>query len=151
MLRSGNSISPRILAYFRILKSTAAKERIRINIVPDTWAWVEYWKGNEQVRPFLEGPHARMTSMITIAELERFHGADKDRMDQMVASIRSRSLLVPVDLEIARTAGRVRRAMKEGGIADAIIYATARIYHAKVLTGDPHFLGMDDVVFVGKR
>lgn len=133
------------------MKSTAAKERIRITIVPDTWAWIEYWKGNVQVRPFFEGSHTRITSMITIAELERFHGADKDRMDHMVASIRSRSLLVPVDLEIARTAGRVRRTMKEGGIADAIIYATAHTYHAKVVTGDPHFRGMDDVVFVEKR
>ncbi len=116
--------------------------------MPDTWTWIEYWKGNDQVRPFFEGPHTRMTSMITIAELERFHGADRDRMDRMVASIRSRSLLVPVDLEIARTAGRVRRTMKEGGIADAIIYATARIYHAKVVTGDPHFRSLAEVIFM---
>ncbi len=126
-------------------------ERIKIAIVPDTWAWVEYWKGNDRVRGYIEGPDARITSMITIAELERFYGTDKERMDHMVSTIRSRSLLVPVDLSIARAAGRVRRGMKVGGIADAIIYATALRHHAKVLTGDPHFRRMPEVVFVGKE
>lgn len=88
--------------------------------------------------------------MITIAELERFYGADTERMDHMVSMIRSRSLLVPVDLGIARTAGSVRREMKEGGIADAIIYATALRHRAKVVTGDPHFRALPEVVFIGK-
>lgn len=131
------------------MKSTSARERIKIVIVPDTWAWVEYWKGNDRVRGYIEGPDARITSMITIAELERFYGTDKERMDQMVSTIRSRSLLVPVDLVIARAAGRVRREMKEGGIADAIIYATALRHRAKVVTGDPHFRRLPEVIFVG--
>jgi predicted nucleic acid-binding protein len=89
--------------------------------------------------------------MITIAELERFYGADKERMDHMVSAIRSRSRLVPLDLDIARTAGSVRRSMKEGGIADAIIYATALRNNAKVVTGDPHFRRLAEVIFVGKE
>lgn len=123
-------------------------ERIRIEIVLDTWAWVEYWKGNDRVRDFFEGPHTRITSMITIAELERFYGTDPARMSGMIATIRSRSRLIPIDLDIARAAGKVRRNMKEGGIADAIIYATALRKRAKVVTGDPHFRGMRDVIFV---
>jgi len=89
--------------------------------------------------------------MITIAELERFYGADKKRMDHMVSTIRLRSRLVPVDLPVARAAGRVRREMKEGGIADAIIYATALRNKAKVVTGDPHFRRLPEVIFVGKE
>jgi len=88
--------------------------------------------------------------MITIAELERSYGADKERMDHLVSIIRSRSLLVPVDLEIARTAGSVRREMKEGGIADAIIFAKALRHRAKVVTGDPHFRKLREVIFVGR-
>jgi len=89
--------------------------------------------------------------MISVAELERLYGTDKERMDRMVSIIRLRSLLVPVDLAIARAAGRVRREMKEGGIADAIIYATALRHRAKVVTGDPHFRGMPEVVFVERE
>ncbi len=124
-------------------------ERINIAVVLDTWAWVEYWKGNDRVRDIIEGPDHKITSMMTIAELERSYGDDKERMDLMVAKIRLRSRLVPVDLDIARAGGGVRRSMKEGGIADAIIYATARKNHAKVLTGDPHFRKLSEVIFVG--
>lgn len=123
-------------------------ERIEIAIVPDTWVWVEYWKGNERVRAYIEGAETRITSVITVAELERFYGGDRERMDQMIRTIRSRSLLVPVDLSIARAAGKVRREMKEGGIADAIIYATALRHRAKVVTGDPHFRELPGVIFL---
>jgi len=123
-------------------------ERISITLVLDTWAWVEYWKGNSAVRDIIEGPEHKITSMITIAELERFYGDDRHRMDLMVEKIQLRSRLVTIDLDIARAGGAVRRSMKEGGIADAIIYATARRNHAKVLTGDAHFRTLPDVIFV---
>jgi predicted nucleic acid-binding protein len=124
------------------------KERISITLVLDTWAWIEYWRGNSAVRDIIEGPEHKITSMMTLAELERFYGNDKERMDLMVEKIRLRSRLVPVDLEIARAGGAVRRSMKEGGIADAIIYATALVNHAKVLTGDAHFRRLSEVFFV---
>lgn len=71
-------------------------------------------------------------------------------MDLMVAKIRIRSRLVPVDSDIARAGGAVRREMKEGGIADALIYATALKNQAKVLTGDAHFKALPEVIFVGR-
>jgi len=123
-------------------------ERIDIAIVLDTWAWVEYWRGNAGVRDIVEGPGQKITSMMTIAELERFYGDDKERMDLMVEKIRLRSLLVAIDIDIARAGGRIRSSMKEGGIADAIIYATAVRNHAKVLTGDAHFRQFQDVIFM---
>ena len=44
----------------------------------------------------------------------------------------------------------VREDAREGGIADAIIYATALRNRAKVVTGDPHFRTLPEVIFVGK-
>jgi predicted nucleic acid-binding protein len=123
-------------------------ERISIALVLDTWAWIEYWRGNTKVRDIIEGPEHKITSMITIAELERFYGDDRHRMDLMVEKIRLRSRLVTVDLGIARAGGTVRRSMKEGGIADAIIYATALRNHSKVLTGDTHFRTFSEVIFI---
>jgi predicted nucleic acid-binding protein len=38
--------------------------------------------------------------------------------------------------------------MKAGGIADALIIATAMKNHAKILTGDPHFKNFLDVIFM---
>ncbi|MDP2797442.1 MAG: PIN domain-containing protein [Methanoregula sp.] len=117
-------------------------------MVLDTWAWIEYWRGNNRVREIIEGPENKLTSMVTIAELEQLSGADREKMDLMIVKIRLRSRLVPVDLDIARAGGEVRRNMNEGGIADAIIYATALMNQAKVLTGDAHFKVFSEVIFV---
>jgi predicted nucleic acid-binding protein len=41
--------------------------------------------------------------------------------------------------------------MKEVGIADAIIYATALKNNAKVVTGEPHFRKLPEVIFLGSN
>ena len=131
------------------MKSIRATERIKIVIVLDTWAWVHFWQGDERVEPFIGGTGQLLTSVITVAELERHNGDNPVRIEEMVLEIKQRSRVVPVDIEIARLAGAVRRGMKGGGIADALIIATAmKNDNAKVLTGDPHFKFYPGVIFV---
>ena len=131
------------------MKSTCATERIEIVIVLDTWAWVHFWQGDVRVKPFLEGKEPLITSVITIAELERHLGNNPVKMEEMLLEIKQRSRIVPIDIEIARLAGGIRREMKGGGIADALIIATAMKNNtAKILTGDPHFRFYPGVIFV---
>jgi predicted nucleic acid-binding protein len=68
----------------------------------------------------------------------------------MVNEIRQKSRIIPLDTALARKAGAVRRDLLEGGLGDAIIYATALQYQARVLTGDPHFRDLPEVVFLGR-
>ena len=79
---------PSDFGIFSDLTITGVTERISIAVVLDTWAWIEYWRGNTKVRDIIEGPEHKITSMITIAELERFYGDDRHRMDLMVEKIR---------------------------------------------------------------
>ena len=123
-------------------------ERINIAIVLDTWAWVHYWQGDMRVHPFIEGTGQLITSVITVAELERHNTHNPAKMEEMLLEIQQRSRIVPIDINIARLAGNVRSRMKEGGIADALIIATAIINQAKVLTGDPHFKTLPDVILI---
>ena len=132
----------------RTCLSTCAVERINIVIVLDTWAWVHYWQGDMRVQPFFEGSEHLITSVITIAELERHNTGNPTTMEEMLFEIRQRSRIVPIDISIARLAGGVRSTMKDGGIADALIIATAMKNHAKVLTGDPHFKIFPGVIFI---
>lgn len=132
----------------RACPSTCAVERINIVIVLDTWAWVHYWQGDMRVHPFFKGNEHLITSVITIAELERHNTANPPMMEEMLLEIRQRSRIVPIDISIARLAGGVRNTMKDGGIADALIIATAMKNHAKVLTGDPHFKIFPDLIFI---
>jgi len=100
------------------------------------------------VSPVFEGNEQLITSVITIAELERHNADSPAKMNDMLLEIEQRSRVVPVDISIARLAGTIRSRMKAGGIADAIIYATARKNHAKVCTGDPHFREFPEVIFI---
>ena len=69
-------------------------------------------------------------------------------MDQMLLEIQQRSRVIPIDIPLARLAGNIRSQMKGGGIADALIMATAMKNKAKILTGDPHFRIIPDIIFI---
>jgi len=101
-----------------------------------------------RILPFIEGNEHLITSVITIAELERHNTGNPATMDEMLLEIQQRSRIVPIDISIARLAGGVRNRIKDGGIADALIMATAIKNHAKVLTGNPHFKIFPGVIFI---
>jgi predicted nucleic acid-binding protein len=61
--------------------------------------------------------------------------------------------LILVDRKISVMAGRInyenKKKIRNWGMADSVILATARKLSAKVLTGDPHFKNIKDAVMVG--
>ena len=63
------------------------------------------------------------------------------------------SVVYDLTMEIANLAGRTRKIMKESrprfGLADAIIFETGQAVNAPVVTGDPHFKGLPDVIYIG--
>ena len=110
--------------------------------VLDSWAWYEYFEGSAagfRIRPYVEeGSASLYTSAISVAEL--------------VSAITSLSAIVAADLAIASSAGRIhsdlRKIYADAGLADAFVVATARRVGAKVLTGDPHFSKIKDVILI---
>lgn len=56
----------------------------------------------------------------------------------------SRCYLIPVDEEIAVTGAKLRHE-RDWGLGEALIYATAKRERAEVLTGDPHFRGVENL------
>lgn len=126
--------------------------RIPIGYVIDTWVWVEYWRGNEAMREWIENQSPLFTSTITLAETVRYFIADgrsQATVRVCLDDIRTRSTVVPVDETIAVTAGQLKK-REIAGIADAIILATARAGDHKVVTGDPHFRQIPDAVYLGE-
>ena len=57
--------------------------------------------------------------------------------------LRARSRIVPLEEELARVAGEInyerKKKVRNWGMADSIILATARKSRSKIVTGDPHF------------
>ncbi len=92
------------------------------------------------------------TSTITLTEMVKFLYQKKESPEnirQVVFEIGVRSLVVPVTEPVAILAGEFRLEGFKGGIADCIILATARSGGHRVVTGDAHFKGLDDAIFIG--
>ncbi len=121
----------------------------------DTHAWVEFLNNSptgQHVAKMLE-TEAPQTAMPTISEL--YSWAQKNGKDPHVILkiVRSGSQLMEFTNGIAELAGQIHHENKgqaKGfGMVDAMIYATAIANGLKVLTGDPHFEGKRDVIYIG--
>jgi len=66
--------------------------------------------------------------------------------------VSSNSQIVNVDKELSVQAGflncEMRKNLKDFGLADAYVLATARRLNAKILTGDLHFKNIKDAVMI---
>ena len=123
--------------------------------VIDSYAWVEYFRGTRSgglARPYVEGDHAA-TSTLTLAELRQKYLREKWQSFEVdLGFVSARTFIAPVDRSVALLAGELNQArkksVKDWGMADSVILATARSASAKVVTGDKHFEGLKDVVFI---
>ena len=64
----------------------------------------------------------------------------------------TRTFVAPVDRSIALLAGELnykrKKTVKDWGMADSVILATARSASAMVVTGDRHFVGLPEAIIV---
>lgn len=132
------------------------------SFVIDTYAWVEYLLGSEAggaAKSYIESGSAR-TPSIVVAELRKWYlreieaGRRTEReMGLHMSFVESRSSVVPLDAPLARRAGEMDFMMKKRirgwPMADSIILATAAASSSKVVTGDRHFRGLEEVVYLG--
>jgi len=113
--------------------------------VIDTYAWVEYFKGSEEgkkAQPYIEGNESA-TSVFAVAELAEKYEKEEKELEEDLQFMMSKTKFVEVTLEIAKRAGVInannKKKIKDWGMADAIIFATAQSIGARVVTGDQHF------------
>lgn len=128
----------------------------------DTYAWVEYLLGSragEAARAYIEGGAAFTPSVVFmelrkwyLREVEEGRRTERD-MHSNLAFIESKTNVVPLDAPLALKAGEtdflMKKRVKGWPMADSIILATANARASKVVTGDPHFRRLDEVVYIG--
>ncbi len=122
----------------------------------DAYAWIEYLDGTARgarVRDFIEESHNHsFTSAVTLAEVvSKFARKGRD-VKLALRALEDNSTILPVDAGLAKLAGEVhaevRKRVHDFGLADAFVLATARSRLSKVLTGDPHFRGLQETVMI---
>ncbi len=119
----------------------------------DAYAWIEYLEGTEQgekVKKILK-EHKCFTSAVTLAEV--VSKAKRTNTDPEIAfqAITLNSKVLPVNEDTANRAGIIhaekRKKIKDFGLADSFILAQ-RAKKQKILTGDAHFKGIENVEFM---
>ena len=124
--------------------------------VIDAYAWVEYLIGSEagvKVKASLEREDSEIyTCAVTVAEVISKTGREGRNPETVYEILVSDSNIIDVDEDLSRDAGilhaEVRRSVKDFGLADAYVLASARNLGAMVLTGDPHFKGLEEAILI---
>jgi predicted nucleic acid-binding protein len=122
-------------------------------VLVDTSAWIEWLTGsatgeklNSQMPEQSDWLVPTMVQLELAKWLTREMGEDK--ADQVIAFTQV-CQVIPLDTEIALAAAEACRTHKLA-TADAIIFATARLRDATLLTCDAHFEGLPGVTLIGK-
>lgn len=114
----------------------------------------------EKVRQAIVDADEVRTPDIVLAEISRKYLREKveeAKVRSRLKAVWSTTLVTPVDIEVAVKAGKAffelaDKARKEKSRApslfDAIVLATARVYDAKVITGDEHFEGLPEALLI---
>ncbi|TWB61618.1 putative nucleic acid-binding protein [Rhizobium sp. ERR 922] len=121
--------------------------------VVDSSAWIE-WLTQGPAADRLQGEIPARTECIvpTIVQLELAKWLERERGEDAVDSFfayTATCIIAPLDTALARLAAEVS-AKHKLALADAIIYATAELHDADILTLDAHFKDLDRVVYFGK-
>ena len=121
----------------------------------DAHAWIEYLEGSTQVKKvkeIFEGSHEVLVLTLTMAEVvSKF---TRKGYDPTVAWVAMAANAVPVELsarqakEAGKTHAEIRKKIPNFGLVDAILLTIARDLKAKVVTGDTHFKGFKETVFL---
>jgi len=137
-----------------------------LKIVIDTYAWIEVFLGTEKGRKvvgILKDAEEVYTPSIVLAEISKKYaqsGYSDEKIEERIRAITRQTRIVKIDERLALLVAKAYRELirnyeakgskgNKPGIADAIILASAWKVGGKILTGDAHFKGMENVIWIG--
>ncbi|MBI2079267.1 PIN domain-containing protein [Candidatus Micrarchaeota archaeon] len=122
----------------------------------DTYAWVEYFTGSKKgeiVRNlFKEKANEFLSIYCTLSELKGWSIKENSDFSKVYSTVRSNSHLGSISLEewidAAGIKSEMRKTRKDFGLIDALLLAKQKKYNCKVISGDPHFENLENVVYL---
>ncbi len=125
-----------------------------MEIIFDTYAWIEYFQGTSKgrvVEKYLEGNKV-LTPAVVLLELN--YKSDKEGWDfkRYFNFIKSHSKIIGMNEKFVFSFGnfynKIRKKLRNMGITGIIILHTAVLNDAKVLTGDKHFKSFEQTIML---
>lgn len=116
----------------------------------DSFAWIEYFIGSNRGRPVrnhVEQEEPLYTPAVCLTEIKWRYLRDGKDPTERIDLITDRSLIIPIDSEIALSAADVKKRYNLHTI-DAIIYASSQFKKTTLISGDQHFKGLPNVEII---
>ena len=104
----------------------------------DSFAWMEYFMGSKRgtkIRDYVDGNETLYLPSVCLTEIRSRYLREKKDPVSRINLIIERSLIIPLDQEIALLAADIRQKHKLHTI-DAIIYATSLLKGLTLVTGE---------------
>ena len=123
----------------------------------DTYAWVEYFINSKQglkLKRLFEDKHNKFITMeCCLSELKCYCLKNEYNFNEALNIIKTNSTILPIMLDIWLSAADIRYVLRKNilhfGLIDAILVAKQKELNCKVISGDPHFKTLKNVVFMG--
>ena len=120
-------------------------------VLVDSSGWLEYITGDSKAElfvPYFEGGLLLLVPTIVLYEVRKvlLFRQRRAEADLFLSHALRRSIL-PLDELIALSAANLSL-QYHLSMADAVIYATAQVHHAEVVTSDAHFSGLAGVILI---
>ena len=117
----------------------------------DSVGWLAYCMNDalaDEYEPYLIKPQKLISSALNIYEVCRRieHSAGREAAKEAVAQMQ-KTTVIPVDDHVATLASTLSIA-HHLPMADAIIYATAKLNRSTLITSDAHFAGLPEVNYI---
>ena len=134
-----------------------------MKIVIDAYAWVEIFIGSEKgkrVKEIVEQADEIFTPDTVMAEVARKYyreGAEEQIVRARLETISAASSIISISNELALEAAKCymellretkKKKLSKPSLFDAITLATAKLLKAKVMTGDEHFKGLPQTIWI---
>ena len=122
----------------------------------DTYAWIEYFTGSkrgEEVKKIIEDENnIILTPECCLAEVKGWAIRETVDFEELYTIVRKvsdiRCILTQDWLEAAMIRSEIRKTKKGFGMIDALIIAQQQRMSCKVVSGDPHFKDLKNIIFI---
>jgi len=119
----------------------------------DTCGWIE-WLTNgilvDKFKPYFKDASKIIVPTVLQYELYKWVCREQNETEaQSIIAVTEQSQVIPLDTSLALSAAKLA-SQYQLSVADAIIYATAQLNQAELITSDNHFLNLPDVCYFSK-
>jgi predicted nucleic acid-binding protein len=108
----------------------------------------------QKAKPIIDSSEEKITPTICLAEVyaKTLKVESQELAEKQRVFIKEKSVLAildePIAVESARKQTKMKKEIDGWGLADSIVYATATLKKAEVVTGDEHFRKLENVLFI---